>query len=298
MRLSLLVDVAAARASVMLPLVGRAGHGKHKIDVFLLERMVNRVITDFEDAKVVVIGGASGIGLKTAEDVIAAGGSAVIVGRPGRKLDDAAASLSRSGNAWSIAADLTDWEQVVEAQKQLAENHSDATLLVNSAGIVRLRTFLDHDVADYDSYHDLNRAAYFLTQTVVRGMVAGGQGGAIVNVGAMWAHQALAATPSSAFSMAKAGLHALTHNLAIELAGEGIRVNAVAPAVVNTPHFDWLPADQLEATMQQLAGLHPLARVGTAQDLASAITFLLSPASSWITGAILNVDGGVMAGRN
>jgi NAD(P)-dependent dehydrogenase (short-subunit alcohol dehydrogenase family) len=128
----------------------------------------------FEGRKVVVVGGSSGIGLKTAENVVAGGGSAVIVGRPGRKLDDAVVSLSRSGAAWSVAADLADWDQVVGAQEQLAENHSDATLLVNSAGLVRLKTFLDHEVADYDSYHDLNRATFFLTQTIVRGMVAGG----------------------------------------------------------------------------------------------------------------------------
>jgi len=253
---------------------------------------------DFEGKKIIVVGGTSGIGLTTAQNVIAEGGTAVIVGRPGQKLDDAVESLSRSGKAWSVAADLTNWDQVVEARSQLAENHADATLLVNSAGLVRLKSFLDHDVADYDSYHDLNRATFFLTQSVVRCMVAAGQGGAIVNVGAMWAHQALAATPSSAFSMAKAGLHALTHNLAIELAPHGIRVNAVAPAVTNTPHFAWIPADQREATLRQMAGLHPLGRVGTSQDLASAITFLLSPASDWTTGAILNVDGGVMAGRN
>ena len=254
---------------------------------------------DFEGRKLVVIGGASGMGRQTAVDVIARGGSVVVVGRRGRKLDDAVAELARNGKAWAVPADLADGDQVAAARRQLADEHGDATLLVNSAGFFQPKPFLDYEVADYDAYHDLNRSLFLLTQTVVRGMVSGGAGGAVVNVGSMWAHQALAVTPSSAYSMAKAGLHALTHNLAMELAEHGIRVNAVAPAVTATPLFEKVfPADQLDEALRGLAGLHPLGRVGTARDIAGTIVFLLSSASSWTTGAIFHVDGGVMAGRN
>lgn len=253
----------------------------------------------FTDRKLVVIGGGSGMGRQVAADVVAAGGSAVIVGRRHERVDRTVAELSATGKAWGIAADLRDPAAVAQVRARLADEHADTTLLVNAAGVFKPLSFLEHTAADYDDYLDLNRATFLLTQTVVQGMVTGGRGGAIVNIGSMWARQAIAATPSSAYSMAKAGLHAMTQHLALELADHRIRVNAVSPAVVATPIYQgFIPPAEVDAVLAGFNGFHPIGRIGTTGDVAAVITFLLSERAGWVTGAIWDVDGGVMAGRN
>jgi NAD(P)-dependent dehydrogenase (short-subunit alcohol dehydrogenase family) len=247
-----------------------------------------------------VTGGGSGIGLEAARRLVAEGARVVINGRSLEKLKVAAKEIDSTGKLVAFFDGDIGLIKTAQGLVDLATSKfGGLDILINNAGIFAPKPFLDTTEADYGRFVDIIlKGKFFAAQAAARAMKKRG-GGAIVQTGSMWALQAIGATPSAAYSVANAGVHQLTKNLALELAVDKIRINTVAPAVVETPVYStFMTQDQISAALPQFAAIHPLGRNGKPADVVNALLFLASEEASWITGTILSVDGGVMAGRN
>lgn len=245
---------------------------------------------------VVITGGGSGLGADAAKAAHAAGANVVLNGRSEAKLAAIASEIDRTGKSVAyVTGDIGEADVAERLIRTAADKFGGVDVLYNNAGIFGIKRLADVTRADLNEYFKLMAGYYSVTQHAAAEMRKRG-GGSIVNIGSIWAMQGMAATPSSVPSMAKGGIHSLTRALAIELAPDKIRINAIAPAVVETPLFDGV------ASEEELAGfnaIHPLGRIGQPPDVTSAFLFLADEAQSgWVTGVILPVDGGVMAGRN
>jgi NAD(P)-dependent dehydrogenase (short-subunit alcohol dehydrogenase family) len=253
----------------------------------------------FDNQVVVITGGGGGIGRAAARRFLDEGASVVLSGTRASVLEAAQAELDSTGERTAIrAGHITSRETAHELIRFAVERFGGVDVLVNSTGIFRPVPFLEQTEEHLEeALGSILRPTFWVSQAAALAMRDRGAG-AIVNVGSMWAVDAIETTPTSAYSAAQAGRHALTKNLAIELAPERIRVNTVALAFVETPAYErFLSPQEAQEVLDSVDGFHPLGRRGRPADVVEAILFLAGPGAGWITGTLLPVDGGVLAGR-
>jgi NAD(P)-dependent dehydrogenase (short-subunit alcohol dehydrogenase family) len=254
----------------------------------------------FENKVVLITGGGGGIGKAAAARFLDEGAVVALNSRRQSVLDTAAAELEPAGERILLFAGDISRPEVAQAFVRAAvERFGGVDVLVNSTGIFRVKPFTEETEEDLEeALNSILRPTFYTAQAAVRAMRARG-GGSIVSVGSMWAVDAIATTPTSAYSAAQAGRHALTKNLAVELAPDRIRVNAVALGFVETPAYErFLTPAEAQSLLDSLHSFQPLGRHGYPADVVEAILFLAGDDAAWITGATLPVDGGVLAGRS
>ncbi len=240
-----------------------------------------------EGKRALVTGANTGIGQAIAVGLAAAGAHVIAAGRS--SCDDTVAQITAAGgSAEALTLDLSD---PVKGAGELAKA-GDLDILVNNAGIIRREDSVDYSEADWDDVMDVNlKAVFLLCQAFAKATIARGAEGRIVNIASLLSFQGGIRVP--AYTASKHGVAGLTKIFANEWAAKGINVNAVAPGYIATNNTEALRNDA--ARNQAILDRIPAGRWGDAEDIAGAVTFLCTPAAKYVTGAVLNVDGGWLA---
>lgn len=242
----------------------------------------------FENKTVIITGASSGIGLGVARAFVERGGNVVLNGRNESRLHDVAEGMGPANRIAVVAGDVGEQETGGSLIDTAIDRFGSVDLLLNNAGIFTVKPITEFTVQELDQFLTYLRGTYLLTQAAVAPMRKQG-GGAVVNVTTILTYRGIESVPSSAPIAAKGGIHALTLNLAVELAKDNIRVNAVSPGIIKTP-IHGLKDQEFE----RLNGMQPLGRVGEVKDIVDAVFYLYE--AQFVTGVILPVDGGVSAG--
>ena len=244
------------------------------------------------DGRVAMVTGASqGIGRACAVALAKAGAQVALAARNATKLREVAAEIEAAGGrAMPFEMDLASEDSIKAVTKAVVAHYGKIEILVNNGGITRDNLMLRMKLADWNAVLNTNlTGAFLLTQAVSSSMLKA-RWGRIINISSVVAETGQAGQANYAAS--KAGLIGLTMSLARELASRNITANAVAPGYISTPMTDVLTDQQRSAMLTQI----PLDRAGTPEEVASAVVFLASDQASYITGHVLDVNGGMHMG--
>lgn len=238
----------------------------------------------------IVTGGARGIGFAICERLGRAGVEVALLDIDRDRAEEAAHDLTLKGvKCVPFYCDVADGVAVSDAVGTVTSKLGAASILVNNAGIIRANWIENISDEDWDAVIDVNLKGAFLMSRAVIGQMRANGGGKIVNI----TSRAWLGSPGQVnYSAAKGGIVSLTRSLALELAGFGINVNAVAPGLIDTPMTRGLKKEVLDRLISE----QPTAKMGTPQDVAAAVAFLASDEAEFITGQVLNVCGGKSVG--
>jgi gluconate 5-dehydrogenase len=244
-----------------------------------------------------VAGGSGGIGVRICAALAGVGADLAVVGRSEERLADARAAVEEAGRQpLPLTADLTTTADAETAVAATVERFGRLDVLVNAVGGgagTALYPAEQYPEAEWDRIVDLNlRSALLASQAAARAMIAAGRGGRILNISSVRGQLGINAG-YSAYVAAKGALNALTRQHATEWAKHGITVNAISPTFVRTPQVESMLADR--AFYDALVSRIPLGRIAATDDLVGAVLFFCSDASSFVTGQVLTLDGGLTA---